>query len=487
MTIRSLSFQMALFSLVLLGLVWPLAAIETMTVFAGQELRPFVLRHGYLHGFSIGSLDTNRVAALKPRHWRLAHEFTFQEARRHGASVTWILSDGYANAVGGYPNAKPWLNWTGYENFLRAYLQNIRSQFPNDPVAFYDIWNEPDHPFFWSGTYQQTLELFARTYNVVKEFDADARLVGPSISWFRPNNPGVENVTGFLADLDSQYGIRLDAVAWHENGGAFHGGPKPEDILTNTEIVRARLEQNFGTGYAPELHINEYTGTQEHLSPGWNVGYLYYIDLADIDASMRSCWTVLERSGQTEVTYSGCGFGMDGMFLQNGRTPQPAYWVYQRYAEMDGGTQLATASSRIRSNILATRHEGERTLRLLVGRHFHTSSDTVQIKIEDYPFAGEEAFVRLEKIPHFPEFYDPLPEVRGLLNGPEVVSDQIVPVVDGCVSISIPAFGDGEAYAITVESAIARRFEVPTLSRGGWLLLVGATMFVGAITLRRHR
>lgn len=428
---------------------------ELLHIYADQVQGPFKVRHGYLHGLQgQDTLSDSMIAFLKPHHWRLSKGDAYLRARTHGAQITFVLSDSYAFFKGGYPNAKPWLDWEEYEQYTMALLQAIEEFAPDYAPAYYDIWNEPDHPFFWTGTYDQFLETFVRGYNVVKAFNADAKVVAPSISWFRQGNPGVEGIIEFLSDLDTLYSIRLDAVSWHENGGAFHGGPRPEHLLSNTLYLQSQAEVVFPPSYTPEYHINEFTGTQEHLSPGWTTGYLFYLEAAEIDQAMRSCWNCYSIDSNGTNYWSDCWAGLNGMFMRDGFTPQPVYWVHRAYAEMEGQTRATVGISSYTTVILSVRDDALETLRCLIGRYWHFDTVDVVLQVFGYPYDYSHTRITAERVPNYSEFYLDPPQAIPLPSGPIPVLDTIVPVDTGYLETVLESFADGDAYILTISPAI---------------------------------
>ena len=439
--------------LILFSIEVPLAeADETIYVFANQNQGEIALKEsGFLHGIESGGyLEDSLVAMLKPTNWRLYKFATLDYARRFNPRITYGLSNHYAWSHGGFPYARPWEDWEEYEDYILNELITIAAYFPDVHIDFYDIWSEPDHPYFWTGTYEQLLELFARAHDVVKLFDPGAKLVGPSISWFRPDNPGVENIVGFLTDLDGLHNVRLDAISWHENGGAMR---RPEQILSNTTIIRDRLQQNFPPEYQPELHVNEYAGGQVHLSPGWNVGYLYYLSESRIDAAGRACWWVYSGEGPPYDYWCDCWFGLDGMFMKDGRTPQPAFWVYKAYADMKGYTKVSISSSEATTCALAGKDDNEEEIRLIVGRYWHTQPSDVIITIENYPYPHSIVNISIARIPHHPDFFENPPIAHPLPDGPIPITNYDMAVIDSTILIILYSFEDSDVYTIVISES----------------------------------
>jgi hypothetical protein len=424
---------------------------ETVTVFAADDLGPVTLRHGFTHGLDgTAGYAVAKVAALRPANWRLYKYQSYAFVAGLDARISYGLSDPYAWAHGGYPAAAPWTDWAEYEAFVRTRVAQIVAAFPERSPAFWDVWNEPDHPYFWHGTYDQLIELFARTVAAVRAVDPAARFVGPSVSQYRRGSAGVADVVAFLADLDARYGVRLDAVAWHENHTYT-----PDVIVANARAIRQDLAARFGADYRPELHVNEHMGTEVHSAPGWNVGYLYYLEQAQINAWMRACWKVYDtaRPGGGAVRWDDCWAGLNGMFMADGVTEQPAYWVMLAYAETANETRLPVTTTVRTTTALASRDNDTRRVRLLVGRHGGSAKADVTLRLTGWPWK-EPVLARAARIPTFAGFRTNPSQAIPLPDGPvPVFSQRLDPTAGFDMLIPLPAFVEGEAWLVDVAPA----------------------------------
>jgi hypothetical protein len=420
---------------------------EIIWIDADSDIGILKFDSGFLHGRDEQQANYNDslIEALNPEEWRLYKYHSYELAKQNYANITYGLSDHYAWYKGGFPNADPWNNWTEYEEYILYVMQVYDNYFPEYPVEYYDIWNEPDHPYFWTGNYNQLLELFYRTYNVVKSYKPDAKIVGPSISWFRPGEGGVEGIVDFLIDLDDIYDVRLDAISWHENGGTGYD-TRPDGIPTRANYLRQQIQYHF-QDYSPELHVNEFMGKQVHLSPGWNVGFLYYIEKAEIDRSMRACWWIY--STDPYDYWCDCWAGLNGLLMKDGETPLPAYWIWLRHAQMEYEIKLDVSFSDVYTNVISTRNTTSNIVKLLIGRYLKTSPNDVIIGIDDYSFS-QYALVRIEKVANDPDFYLDPPIAKAMPEGPELISNEIVELIDDSIQINVDDYIDGDAYLITI-------------------------------------
>jgi len=430
-------------------------AEEQIVLYADQSWGEIEIRHGFLHGLqNDDTLSDSMTAFLKPRNWRLYKTESYAEAAGHNATITYGTSNHYAWSQGGFPEAKPWLDWDYYEEYVLYVLHYYDSLFPGHPPSYYDIWSEPDHSYYWKGTYEQLVELFARTANVIKAFDPDARLVGPSISWYRPEGEGEENIIELLIDLDTLYDTRLDAISWHENGGFPDYGPgRPEDIYWDCHSIKAAVEEHFPPEYQPEYHINEFAGGRVHMSPGWLLGYLFWINYMEVDFSAHACWGVLEGEPPDQEYYSDCWAGLNGVFMKDGYTPQLTYWVHRAYADLEGMDFVPIGTTDGNFLALGGRDDSTRTIHAIVGMYADTVEANFELTILDYPFANDLVVVEVKRLPNFEQFYADPPETMAWPQGP-LDHISVVLQVDTAMSILIEDFEEGEVYLIALEPAL---------------------------------
>jgi hypothetical protein len=476
--------------LMLLLLSGPVRATEVVTVLADQSLGSFEAPVGLLHGIDhkLIAPDRDLMTDLHPKHWRVGKYETYEEVANYdGVQITYQVEAPMAWNVG-YENMKPWDDWPAYAAYVRSIVQSRSAWFPDHPVAYWDVWNEPDNLGFWTGTRDQLLQLFALTYNTIKAEDPTAQVIGPSFSCYNPDLSGLQNMIDFLVDLDTQYGVRLDAISWHELGSACTGfGPRPWNVYLHAEALRADLAAHFGPAYNPPLQINEYGAKPVHLSPGWNVGYLYYIIHSGVDAAVRSCWELCEEYESPLFAYGNCFAGQNGLFTYHGDTPQAIYWVYKAVADMEGEEQLATQGLPT-TNIIASRNDSSENIRILLGRHLYEGNPgDVSVQVQGYPFPYQEVHVQIRRIPNSWAECDAagtlIPKTNVLPAGPAYVSTTSATVVDGAFNIDVADFADADAYVLMISP---RRF-IPAMSSRGLTALGLLLGSIGTVLAYRTR
>ncbi|MPZ43869.1 MAG: hypothetical protein GEV05_10770 [Betaproteobacteria bacterium] len=174
-------------------------------------------------------------------------------------------------------------------------------------------------------------QLAKDAYLLVKQIRPDAKTVGPSIVSFKPK------VLNALIDQMARDGIRFDAISWHELG------KDPDVIGQHVATMRAFFKEHPGICQpsCPEIHINEYHGEDTMFIPGHAVGWLSNLESSNVDQANKACWG---GDVGSPISYQSCWYGFSGLLVPNKLTPQPLYWVYKFYAEMNASRFAAKST-----------------------------------------------------------------------------------------------------------------------------------------------
>ena len=138
---------------------------------------------GVLHGIDMQQPPDTLVAPLAPRSWRGDLESApFERVHAFGARYIIVVSD-----LWGYPGANwygrrpPWEDLQAWGEFVRRLARAHRRDH-----LIWDVWNEPDQPYFWNGTREQFYATYRVAYEAVRtELGPSAVISGPSVSRFR--------------------------------------------------------------------------------------------------------------------------------------------------------------------------------------------------------------------------------------------------------------------------------------------------------------
>ncbi len=135
----------------------------------------------------------------------------------------------------GLPITDPANVWA---DFVRQTVRHYAGQ-----VAFWEIWNEPDLKYFWTGSPSDYYQLLRVSYSVIKSVDPTAKvvlagMVVPDLNFFS----AVLDAAGNDSSDRTAHGY-FDIAAWHSYGAAKAAYP-------NLIQMRAILT-NHGFGSAP--------------------------------------------------------------------------------------------------------------------------------------------------------------------------------------------------------------------------------------------
>lgn len=119
-------------------------------------------------------------------------------------------------------------NMTDWTNFVSQVVQRS-----NGRIKYWEIWNEPDNPAFWSGTNAQLVALAQSAYNIIKSADPSSKILLP---------PTAEDSNWTNAYLASGGGAYADIMT-------LHGYPytSPEEYLSTVSAYQSVFTAN---GYA---------------------------------------------------------------------------------------------------------------------------------------------------------------------------------------------------------------------------------------------
>jgi len=124
--------------------------------------------------------------------------------------------------------AQPPAAWDGWTSLVRAFLDAIVSRFGASEVArwWFEVWNEPNMPPFWTGSFDQYLELYRITSDAVAASGHPVRLGGPVLAYVPGEGPAL--MERFLAFLAASPAVRCDFVSLHRKGSWSNEEGEPD-------------------------------------------------------------------------------------------------------------------------------------------------------------------------------------------------------------------------------------------------------------------
>jgi xylan 1,4-beta-xylosidase len=304
---------------------------------------------GLLHGMSEVEPPDARIGPLSPQDWRGdLGSAPFDRATRLGARYILVVSDRW-----GYPGANwygrrpPWEDFARWSDFVHELARANRGR-----SLVWDVWNEPDRPYFWNGTRAQFHQTYRIAHEAIREeLGADATIAGPSVSAFRWS--WLVGLLEYCRSADCE----VDALSWHELAGA---GAAIVDHLRRARRALVRNPAYIVLGLR-ELHVNEYVAAGDALFPGEQLAYLSLLERGRADAAARACWP--DRSG----TDNCLGHTLDGLLDSPSLRPRGSWWATAWYARGVGSRVAASTTHPAVVSLAAARSPTARQAEILLG------------------------------------------------------------------------------------------------------------------------
>ena len=417
-----------------------------ITVQAGSDRGPVRLYTGWLHGFEENDpLPVPKIQALNTSSWRVSKLWQLGAVRQFTSNIQFEVSFSWRWQNLGNPAA----NLTLWQQYIAARVNYVNSNSLH--VEYWDIWNEPDHAYFWRWSYDDLLLAFDSAISTIKAINPNAKIIGPSFAKFvARDNFGGKTVTDFVTDLHTRYGVLLEAVAWHMNDEWY-----PWNIQGHADTLRNAISA-IGGGYVPKLVINEYTQSLIVLRPVFLASFIWHMDQAEIDFANLSCWDLYSNCNPP-TTYSTCWAGMNGLFLENFSSEQHSYWFYAWHAREQGNRRLEVSHPEINTFAIASRSDLRQEIVICVGKHGHANPNgLVALRIEGIPWMQPTTQVEVSKLAAAHQLCNNdvwKPVQVACPEGPALVSTAQKSVINGTLTVHLPTFADDDFQFVKITPA----------------------------------
>ncbi|KAA6347635.1 Beta-xylosidase [termite gut metagenome] len=230
-------------------------------------------------------------------------------------------------------NISPPADYTEYEKLITALTRHFTERYGEEEVKtwYFEVWNEPNHHDFFTGTKEDYLELYASAAKAIKNVNKAYRVGGPATA----ESAWVPDIINYCHSNQ----IPLDFVSTHTYGVKGHldefGVRQLFMIDDKDEIVKAvagvRRQVNESLKPDLELHYTEWSSSYSSRDPVHDsypeaTYMLNIIKNTEQLATSMSYWTftdIFEEGGPAPSAFHG-GFGLMNVH----GIKKPAFHVY---------------------------------------------------------------------------------------------------------------------------------------------------------------
>jgi len=242
-------------------------------------------------------------------------------------------------------------------------------------IRYWEVWNEPDIPLFWTGTPQEYYALYETVAQTLKDYDSHLKVGGPALAG------NMNFLKGFLAHCQAN-AVPLDFVSWHIYTTAPY-----QQYLMSADVQN--LLAYYGFSSAEQL-LTEWnwslTGTKDEYwnarGAAWTASVLAYLQDSPVAISNR---------------YRGNGGGADGtgmgLFYDDGAYKKTAYAYLAQRLLLETPQRLAAAGSDTAGyTILAGKSPDNRALTIIVS-DFQSNRTGYTLSVNHLPWGAGQAFL----------------------------------------------------------------------------------------------
>jgi hypothetical protein len=202
-----------------------------------------------------GSLNSGTKERTTPTESETAppqsfsNSFAGLEALTARGLIPFVQLSFFPPSVSTSPIAPP-ASFDAWQALVRDFLDALAAD-PRFGLAamrtwWFEVWNEPNIPVFWQGTFARYLDCYRATAAAVRASGYPIRLGGPALAWL----PATDDAAGaplmrrFLQFLHDEPDVQCDFLSFHEKGTWDRGSdptPNLEPRTSNSEPALSDL------------------------------------------------------------------------------------------------------------------------------------------------------------------------------------------------------------------------------------------------------
>lgn len=248
-------------------------------------------------------------------------------------------------------NVTPPKDYNKWEDLIKNLTAHFTERYGAKEVKtwYFEVWNEPNHPGFFSSNQEEYFKMYASTAKAIKSVNKDYKVGGPATA-------GAIWISEILA-FCKQNNVPIDFASTHQYGvtvGALDEfGIKTQVLSKNPmalsgSVINSRKQIQDSAFPNIELHYTEWSSSYSSRDPIHDSYYeaayiLEKLKQVGSAANSMSYWVftdIFEEAGPAFTPFHG-GFGLLNIQGIN----KPAFYSYQFLNKL-GETELTNTDSR---------------------------------------------------------------------------------------------------------------------------------------------
>ena len=297
-----------------------------------------------------------------------------------------VLASGTQTCFYYRANVTPPADYAEWETLIKTLTQHLVDRYGLDEVRtwFFEVWNEPNLSYFWSGSQAEYFKLYAHAARAVKSVDDQLRVGGPatSVNSWIPETLAFCRSENVPIDFVSTHHYPTDDPLWRHNDMKdedvykqfAHEFGKYERGVLRKMTAKAKDQAGDLPLYYTEWNTSAWLTDKIHDDP--YSAALVAKTIADNDGLVEgySFWTfsdLFEEGAQYAAPFHG-GFGLQNIY----GIPKPTYRVYELLHGLGDQRLTVSGGEGATVEVLATRDDS--TLRLLAHNHIVPDGENVE-------------------------------------------------------------------------------------------------------------
>lgn len=282
-------------------------------------------------------------------------------------------------------NITPPVDYAQWGELIRKLAAHLVDRYGLDQVRswFFEVWNEPNLPFFWAGTQQEYFELYRHAAMAVKSVDAGIPVGGPSTA----RNEWIPELKAYCR----QNGVPLDFVSTHHypTDAALGHGRDMEKMMSQVPrgVLREMAAQARQEAGDLPLYYTEWNNSPSCFDPYHDDPYAAAFVIKTIVDNQGlvdaySYWTfsdVFEEAGFPSAPYHG-GFGLLNLY----GIPKPTFRAFELLHRL--GSERIPLEGAAHPTVEAVAARGDGCVHVLIYNHnvplAAIEQETVQVEVK---------------------------------------------------------------------------------------------------------